>query len=89
MEKSCIEMLPSKTDYSSLPVHMMKLFWISYPMIQEELIMKYICDICGWAYDEEQGCPESGIAPGTKFEDLPDDFLCPLCFVRKDLFSQA
>lgn len=36
--------------------------------------MKYVCDVCGWVYDEELGVPDDGIAPGTKFEDLPDDF---------------
>ena len=41
--------------------------------------MKYVCDVCGWEYDEEVGSPENGIAPGTKFEDLPDDFVCPIC----------
>ncbi len=49
--------------------------------------MKYVCDACGWVYDEELGDPENGIAPGTKFEDLPDDFACPLCGVGKDMFS--
>lgn len=39
--------------------------------------MKYVCDVCGWVYDEELGVPDDGIAPGTKFEDLPDDFACP------------
>ena len=51
--------------------------------------MKYVCDVCGWEYDEEKGCPESGIAPGTKFEDLPEDFECPLCGVGTDQFSEA
>ena len=55
----------------------------------EETIMKYVCDVCGWEYDEELGYPEGGIAPGTKFEDLPEDFECPLCFVGKDQFSKA
>ncbi|NBH84046.1 rubredoxin [bacterium C-53] len=50
--------------------------------------MKYICDVCKWEYDEEKGYPEGGIAPGTKWEDVPDDFLCPLCFVGKDQFSE-
>lgn len=50
--------------------------------------MKYICDVCGWEYREEQGVPEQGIEPGTKFEDLPDDFVCPLCGVGKDNFSK-
>ena len=49
--------------------------------------MKYICDVCGWIYDEAVGEPEMGIAPGTKFEELPEDFLCPVCSVGKDLFS--
>ena len=49
---------------------------------------KYVCDVCGWVYDEELGDAESGIAPGTKFEDLPDDFVCPLCGVGKDTFSE-
>lgn len=49
--------------------------------------MKYVCDACGWVYDEELGDPENGIAPGTKFEDLPDDFACPLCGVGTDMFS--
>ena len=49
--------------------------------------MKYVCEACGWIYDEELGDPENGIAPGTKFEDLPEDFACPLCGVGKDMFS--
>ena len=51
--------------------------------------MKYVCDACGWEYDEELGYPEGGIAPGTKFEDLPEDFECPLCGVGKDMFSEC
>lgn len=50
--------------------------------------MKYVCDVCGWEYDEEKGYPEGGIAPGTKWEDVPEDFECPLCFVGKDQFSK-
>ena len=50
--------------------------------------MKYICDICGYVYDEELGDPENGIEPGTEFEDLPEDFECPLCGVDKDNFSE-
>ena len=52
-----------------------------------ECSMKYVCDVCGWEYDEALGDPDNGIAPGTKFEDLPDDFACPLCGVGKDMFS--
>ena len=50
--------------------------------------MKYMCDVCGWVYDEEVGDIENGIAPGTKFEDLPLDFTCPLCGVGKDKFVE-
>lgn len=46
----------------------------------------YRCEVCDWEYDEEKGYPEGGIAPGTKWEDVPEDFLCPLCYVGKDQF---
>ena len=49
--------------------------------------MKYTCDVCGWIYNETAGHSDSGIAPGTKWEDLPEDFACPLCSVGKDRFS--
>jgi len=49
---------------------------------------KYVCDVCGWIYDEELGDPENGIAPGTKFEGLQEDFECPLCRVGKDSISE-
>ena len=49
---------------------------------------KYVCQMCGWTYDEAAGAPDMDIAPGTKFEDLPDDFVCPLCGVGKDQFEQ-
>ncbi len=48
----------------------------------------YVCSVCGWTYDEAKGDPDNGIAPGTKFEDLPDDFVCPLCGVGKDSFEE-
>ena len=51
--------------------------------------MKYVCSVCGWEYDEEKGDPEKGIAPGTKWEDIPDDFTSPLCGVAKDMFEKA
>lgn len=50
--------------------------------------MKYVCDVCGWEYDEALGDPDNGIAPGTKWENLPDDFTCPVCGVGKDDFSK-
>ena len=45
---------------------------------------KYVCDPCGYIYDPELGDPDSGIAPGT---DIPEDWVCPICGVGKDLFS--
>jgi rubredoxin-NAD+ reductase len=44
---------------------------------------KYKCIVCGWIYDEALGDPDSGIKPGTKFEDIPDDWECPECGVTK------
>ncbi|MEG0856353.1 MAG: rubredoxin [Terrisporobacter sp.] len=52
-------------------------------------MQKYVCDICGYMYDPELGDPDNGIAPGTLFEDIPDDWLCPLCSVKKDDFSKT
>ncbi|MDO4878273.1 MAG: rubredoxin [Neisseria sp.] len=49
---------------------------------------QYVCLLCEWVYDEEYGDPQRGIAPGTKFEDLPDDWECPLCFAGKDEFEK-
>ena len=47
----------------------------------------YACDVCGWVYNEAEGYPEGGIAPGTPWEQVPEDFECPLCAVGKDQFS--
>lgn len=49
--------------------------------------MKYVCNLCGYVYDEELGAPDEGIAPGTKWEDVPADWVCPLCGAGKDEFS--
>lgn len=48
---------------------------------------KYVCNVCGYVYDPATGDPDNGIAPGTKFEDLPADWVCPLCGVGKDDFE--
>ncbi len=50
---------------------------------------RYGCMICGWIYDEEAGDEELGFAPGTTFEELPEDFVCPLCGVDKEQFDLA
>ncbi len=48
---------------------------------------KYKCTVCGHVYDPAEGDPDSGIAPGTAFEDLPDDWECPVCQVSKDEYE--
>lgn len=48
---------------------------------------KYICTPCGYIYNPEEGDPDGDIAPGTAFEDLPEDWHCPICFVSKDEFE--
>lgn len=48
---------------------------------------RYVCNVCGWVYDEAVGDPDNGIAPGTEFKDLPEDFKCALCGVGKEDFS--
>ncbi len=49
---------------------------------------KYVCTICGYVYDPEVGEPDAGIAPGTSFENLPDDYVCPECGAGKDAFQK-
>ena len=50
---------------------------------------KYVCIVCGFVYDEEQGLPDEGIAPGTKWDDVPEDWLCPDCGVGKSDFEMV
>ena len=50
---------------------------------------KYKCSVCGWVYDPELGDQDGGIAPGTPFEKLPDDWVCPVCGAAKDMFEKA
>lgn len=47
---------------------------------------KYVCQPCNWVYDPETGDPEHGIEPGTAFEDLPEDWTCPICGAPKSEF---
>ncbi|MGC9516380.1 MAG: rubredoxin [Methanomicrobiales archaeon] len=49
---------------------------------------KYLCEMCGYVYDPAEGDSTTGIEPGTSFEDLPDDWCCPLCGVGKDQFKK-
>jgi len=48
---------------------------------------KYVCTVCGWVYDPEVGDPDNGIKAGTAFENLPDDWVCPVCGVGKEDFE--
>ena len=50
---------------------------------------RYVCTVCGCEYDPAVGDPDSGIAPGTKFEDIPADWVCPVCGVSKADFEPA
>jgi len=51
------------------------------------IMKKYVCDICGYTYDPQKGDPKNGISPGTAFEDLPEDWSCPICGASKESFS--
>ena len=51
-------------------------------------MQKWQCAVCGYVYDPEQGDPDSGINPGTSFEDLPEDWVCPVCGASKDQFEK-
>lgn len=50
---------------------------------------KYQCNFCGYVYDEAAGDPESGVAPGTRWEDIPDDWYCPSCGAAKSDFAMV
>ena len=50
---------------------------------------KYECEVCAYVYDPELGDPDGGIAPGTAWEDLPEDWVCPLCAVGKEQFREV
>ena len=47
----------------------------------------YVCLLCGYTYDPAEGDPDNGVAPGTKFEDIPDTWVCPLCGAGKEDFE--
>lgn len=51
--------------------------------------MVYCCDICGLIYDESKGWPEDGIAPGTLWQDIPNDWVCPDCGMKKTAFNMV
>jgi rubredoxin len=51
-------------------------------------VNRYLCTICSYVYDPEKGDPENGVNPGTRFEDLPNDWVCPVCGAEKDMFEK-
>lgn len=50
-------------------------------------MQSYVCTVCGYTYDPEAGDPDSGIEPGTPFENIPEDWICPVCGAAKDDFE--
>ncbi len=56
---------------------------------ESKKMAKYRCQICGYIYDPEEGDPDSGIKPGTPFEELPDDWVCPICGAGKEDFEKV
>jgi len=58
------------------------------PVKEEEKMDKYKCTVCGYIYDPERGDPDSGIEPGRPFEELPDDWVCPVCGADKSAFEK-
>lgn len=50
-------------------------------------LKKYVCGPCGYVYDPALGDPDNGIAPGTPFEEVPEDWVCPVCGLGKDVFE--
>ena len=49
---------------------------------------KYVCDLCGYVYDPAEGDPDNDVDPGISFDDLPDDWECPICGAGKEDFSK-
>jgi rubredoxin len=67
--------------------------WLPFPRTsRRDTRMEYqswMCLICGWIYDEEAGLPDEGIAPGTRWEDVPINWTCPECGARKEDFEMV
>jgi rubredoxin len=56
---------------------------------RRNVMERWKCVVCGYIYDPELGDPDSGVAPGTAFENLPDEWTCPVCGATKDMFEKA
>lgn len=67
----------------------MNLHSIYSPYKKQQEMKKYRCVVCEWIYDPAVGDPDGGIAPGTPFEEIPDDWACPVCGVDKSNFEEV
>ncbi len=56
---------------------------------KENIMSKFVCDLCGYTYDPAEGDPDNGVAAGTAWADVPEDWVCPLCGAGKEEFSEA
>lgn len=77
-------------DYRNRRAAFVEAFWklVDWNKVAERCVMKrYECTACDYIYDPEKGSPETGIAPGTPFEEIPDDWTCPICGLYKDAFK--
>ena len=55
--------------------------------MERERMQKYVCSVCGYVYDPAEGDPDHGVQPGTAWENVPEDWVCPICGVNKDQFN--
>jgi rubredoxin len=62
---------------------------LEYTIEEDDAMDKYECTVCGYVYDPEEGDPDNGIEPGTSFDDLPEDWVCPICGASKDQFEKV
>ena len=77
------------------PLAMLKRFWLVNQPYEPTILSKevegmdsYVCSVCGYVYDPAQGDPDNGVAAGTAFDDLPDDWVCPVCGAGKEDFEK-
>lgn len=73
----------------SLTVHHLLKTSKNQQVEEVQKMKKYVCSACGYEYDPEKGDPDNGVAPGTAWEDVPEDWVCPVCGVGKDQFEEA
>lgn len=64
------------------------LFYFNLNSMEENIMAQYRCLICGYVYDEDKGEEKKDVAPGTAFDDLPEDFKCPLCGAAKSMIKK-